>query len=383
MDLRELVAVSRWYGANPEYVVAGGGNTSLKDDASLFVKGSGTALADISDNGFVRMDRNRLGLIWEKTYPEEADRREAAVLADMLAARMPGEEHKRPSSETLLHDTLPFTWVIHTHPALINGLTCSAEGEAAAGELFGKDALWIPAVNPGYVLARTVKTAMDARRDQTGGVPAVVLLQNHGVFVGADTAGGAGDIYRRLMDTVGSKISRKPDFSHRVAQYGPSGEASGVFAELTARHNGGKKGTVCFERNAEIAALVEDAASFYPVSSAFTPDHIVYSGSDPLFIETGGSEDGKLAGSLEEAWEKHLKKTGRPPKIAAIQGMGIFGLGSSEKTARLALELFTDTIKVAVYTRAFGGPRFMPADKIDFINTWEVEQYRSNLSETS
>ncbi|MDR2069546.1 MAG: class II aldolase/adducin family protein [Spirochaetaceae bacterium] len=379
MDLTELITLSRHYGADPDYVVAGGGNTSLKDPSILLIKGSGTALSDISADGFVRMDRSKLALIWEKTYPQNEDDREAAVLADMMAAKMPGEGQKRPSVETLLHDMLPFALVVHTHPALVNGLTCSAGGAEEARNLFGEKALWIPEVNPGYTLSRVVKEAMDAHTRRSGVPAAIILLQNHGVFVGADTPEGIRNLYRYLMDTLGAKIARKPDFSGKTLQYGPSAEAAAVLADLAgsagANHGPGK---VIFERNREIAALVEDAAAFYPISSAFTPDHIVYSGSDPLFIDTGGKGD--MTRFIREAWKNHLEKTGRPPKIAALRGLGVFGIGPSEKAARLALELFADTIKVAVYTQAFGGPRFMAADKIDFINNWEVERYRSGIS---
>ena len=39
MDLSTLVKMSNTYGSNPAYVLAGGGNTSVKDDTTLYVKG--------------------------------------------------------------------------------------------------------------------------------------------------------------------------------------------------------------------------------------------------------------------------------------------------------------------------------------------------------
>ena len=44
MDLSTLVKMSNTYGSNPAYVLAGGGNTSVKDDTTLYVKGSGQDL---------------------------------------------------------------------------------------------------------------------------------------------------------------------------------------------------------------------------------------------------------------------------------------------------------------------------------------------------
>jgi rhamnose utilization protein RhaD (predicted bifunctional aldolase and dehydrogenase) len=224
MSIEDLVAISRYYGSNPEYVVAGGGNTSFKQGATLFIKGSGASLADITGAGFVQMDRDRLAQIWEKSYPSHNAEREAAVLADLMASRKPGEEQKRPSVETLLHDILPFNFVVHTHPAVVNGLTCSVKGEKAAAELFGTDALWIPSTNPGYILSLAVKNAMTAYKAVQGRYPSIIFLQNHGVFVGADSTDGIKNLYQRIMDTIGARITEKPDFSNHTAEYGASAE---------------------------------------------------------------------------------------------------------------------------------------------------------------
>ena len=39
MSLEKLVLMSNKYGSNPDYVLAGGGNTSFKDEEFLYVKG--------------------------------------------------------------------------------------------------------------------------------------------------------------------------------------------------------------------------------------------------------------------------------------------------------------------------------------------------------
>lgn len=371
MSLKELVSVSRRYGADPEYVVAGGGNTSFKDADTLYVKGSGTALSSIEESGFVRMDRSALATIWKKTYPADSASRESAVLADLMAARRSGEEAKRPSVETLLHDILPFSFVVHTHPALVNGLTCSAGAERAMKELFGDEAIWIPSTNPGYILSKVVKDAMDAYSARRGTAPSLIFLQNHGVFVGADGVAGIDAIYHRIMDALAGRMKRKPALSDAETEFGPSASIAEELARL-ALPAFGPDVAVRFLRNAEFARLTASRAAFAPVSSAYTPDHIVYAGSDPLFVEE--------AAGLAAAWKTAVAQKGRPPKTIALKGVGVFGVGSGEKAARLALELFADAAKVACYTEAFGGPRFMTQDQIDFINDWEVERYRSKVS---
>ena len=368
MSLEALAEISRYYGKDPNYVLAGGGNTSWKDKDTLYVKGSGISLAEAVPDSFVTMDRKALAMIWEKQSPESSDERESAVLADLMAARKPGEEKKRPSVETLLHDILPFAFVVHLHPALVNGLTCSQQGEKTAEEIFGRDAVWIAPVNPGYVLSKIVKTATDEYRSKNGRSAAVIFLQNHGVFVGDNSAEGIKEIYDKIMKQIGARIKRHPDFSdEKIISNEP--QISDIIKTLTCL-----AGSAVFMRSGEAAALVKDRASFTPVSSAFTPDHIVYAGSDPLFVEAN------TGAGVRDAWEKFVDKTGRKPKIVAVQGLGVFGVGASEKAALLALELFRDAIKVAVYSQSFGGPLFMTKDKIDFINNWEVERYRANVS---
>ena len=51
MSLEKIAEISRKMGANPEYVLAGGGNTSWKKDGILYVKPSGKMLADAFESG--------------------------------------------------------------------------------------------------------------------------------------------------------------------------------------------------------------------------------------------------------------------------------------------------------------------------------------------
>ncbi|MDR2618578.1 MAG: class II aldolase/adducin family protein [Treponema sp.] len=372
MSVQELAEISRFYGANPDYVIAGGGNTSFKDKDNLYIKASGTSLARAEPGDFVKMDRAALAKIWKKTYPSDPDARESAVLADMKAARVPGEEKKRPSVETLLHDILPFSFVVHTHPSLVNGLTCSQNGEEAAKELFKDDFIWIPSINPGYVLSKAVKDAMDKYRAEKGKAPGIIFLQNHGVFAGSDSVDGVKAVYKRIMETIGGRIKRQPRNCRPGPRFHFNHTLMKELISLAEKLNGSGPWFVRFLRNPEIKKFTASRGSFAPLSSAFTPDHIVYAGSDPFFADSPAG--------LEEALKAYMQKTGVFPKTIALKGIGVFGLASSDKAAKNAVELFNDAAKVAIYSESFGGPRFMPEDQIRFINNWEVERYRSSIS---
>jgi rhamnose utilization protein RhaD (predicted bifunctional aldolase and dehydrogenase) len=258
---------------------------------------------------------------------------------------------------------------VHLHPALVNGLTCSREGEAAAKRLF-PNAFWIPLINPGYILSRAVKDALAASRPSENDI--IIFLQNHGIFVAANTPEEIHEIYKEVMANLTGYINKKPDFNGEASSYGNSEALGKEILNCAQKTDSNNKWFIKFKRNNQIAAFVADEDSFSPVSSAFTPDHIVYSGSAPLFI--------KDAFGIEAAFCAHKEKTGRIPKIIAVQSLGIFGLANSEKAVDNSLELFKDTQKVAVYAESFGGQRFMTREMIDFINNWEIERYRSQIA---
>ena len=69
--LESLVQISQYYGSNPAYVIAGGGNTSYKNSEKLYIKASGIALSTIDTDGFVVMSRQHLGEMEDKAYSDD------------------------------------------------------------------------------------------------------------------------------------------------------------------------------------------------------------------------------------------------------------------------------------------------------------------------
>ena len=50
--LKDLLAISHHYGSDPEFLLAGGGNSSFKTEKHLYIKASGVSLSDIGEGGF-------------------------------------------------------------------------------------------------------------------------------------------------------------------------------------------------------------------------------------------------------------------------------------------------------------------------------------------
>lgn len=365
-EIGALLEVSRRYGTDARYVLLGGGNTSYKIDDVMYVKASGHALGTIAEDGFVAMSMPRLMAIWEKTYPGDTKKREEEVLADLMGARSEGQTG-RPSVEALLHGIIPFTYVVHLHPAMVNGLTCGQSGKEWARKLF-PDAIWIPLVNPGYILAKTVRDAQQEYVKSHANQATTIFLQNHGVFVASDTIGGIDALYTTIMETLNHAIVRKPVFSEVKVD----AQRVALVQQAMQQHYGSAK-TYPVIANREVANRLTDLESFSSISSAYTPDHIVYSGFKPLWIDETVLGQDEPVQAMVSAMRTFEQTHGVPAKIIAVQKTAAFAISEA------ALVLFLDTVKVSAFTESFGGPRFMDDDQIDFIRTWEVEQYRSNL----
>mgnify|MGYP001587571845 FL=1 len=85
-EINELIEISRFYGKNKEYVIAGGGNTSFKDEETIWIKASGQPLAELDENGLVALSRKKLQIISGKTYSDDPILREEEVKNDLSAA---------------------------------------------------------------------------------------------------------------------------------------------------------------------------------------------------------------------------------------------------------------------------------------------------------
>ena len=207
-EIDSLVAISRKYGSDPRYVIAGGGNTSFKTADRLWVKASGHALATIGEEGFAVLDRTLLNQMGKKKYSSDPAEREEQVKNDLAAACI--TKDRRPSVETSLHNCMSAAYIVHLHPTLVNGLMCSANAAETCARLF-PDALYIPYTDPGYTLFKKVYDRIAAYRKEKGHEPEVIFLQNHGIFVGADSTERIDQIYDNVLSTIEREAAALPE----------------------------------------------------------------------------------------------------------------------------------------------------------------------------
>jgi NAD(P)-dependent dehydrogenase (short-subunit alcohol dehydrogenase family)/rhamnose utilization protein RhaD (predicted bifunctional aldolase and dehydrogenase) len=375
-QLSNLVRISRQYGSDTNFIIAGGGNTSFKTKDTLFVKASGTLLGTIAAPDFAAVDRKALAKLWTKRYPVDPTKRSQAVLADLMAARLQPEKRQRPSVETLMHEAMPQTYAVHTHPTVLNGLGCGRKAAQSIRRLFGDSVVWIPYVYPGYTLATRVRKEVARYTEKYGRPPSAIFLGNHGVMIAADTVAAIRRETARLVRAAKKSTRREADLRSVPFDQARAALTAPALRGLLAQ--GGRSAIVTFAANRETATRLANRASFAAVSSAFSPDHIVFCKHAPLFVQHRANMDRQYA-EIERGIAAFRARHGTPPAIVAVQNLGVFAAAATKLSADLAMTAFFDTLKIAAIAESHGGSRFMTRPHIDFIGSFEAESYRRKI----
>ncbi|MFC1562622.1 SDR family NAD(P)-dependent oxidoreductase [candidate division KSB1 bacterium] len=397
-DLDQLLKLSHLFGKDPDFVLAGGGNTSVKTAETLYIKPSGTTLATIKKKEFVTIDRKKIRKILKKKYNHNLFKREEQVKQDLLSARLdfnPNSYGPRPSVETCLHEIIDHKFVVHTHPNLINGLTCSKNGKKIADQLFRNNYIWVDSTNPGYKLTKVLeKKLKQHKKKQKGGIPKIILIQNHGLIVSGDTIEDIVTITKNIVTKIIKYIkttskSIQPVFIPARNKKLSKKEKSSILKVASPTLRGllstDIRKIIIFDDSEDIQKVISSSnGRQIATKGTFSPDHMVYCKEKSVWIDynTKYSENGDnnaLVKKLQTELSRYRKINKVEPKIVFIQETGMLAVGDSLKEAEIARDVYKDFIKIAENTSAFGGPLFMTKPKVDFIEKWEAESYRKKI----
>ena len=187
VDLPELATLSARIGADPLLIQAAGGNTSVKDEGVMWIKASGTLLADAQTRDiFVPVDLPAM----------RAGLDDPQVDADQAAQFTLGGQTLRPSIETSLHAVFAQRVVVHVH--CVNTLAHAVRQDAAAQlaeRMAGFDWCLVPYAKPGANLARAVRAGLGPNTD-------VAILTNHGLIVAASSVAEAEALLARVVSAL-------------------------------------------------------------------------------------------------------------------------------------------------------------------------------------
>jgi rhamnose utilization protein RhaD (predicted bifunctional aldolase and dehydrogenase)/NAD(P)-dependent dehydrogenase (short-subunit alcohol dehydrogenase family) len=371
-EIQQLIEISQFYGRDSRFVIAGGGNTSYKNAEKIWVKASGSSLAAITEDGFAVLDRAKLNLMSDKVYSANAAEREEQVKNDLADATI--TKGKRPSVETSMHNVIDFAFVVHMHPTLVNGLMCANNAQADLQKLFGAKALYIEYTDPGYVLFKKVEDAIKAFRAEDGAEPAVIWLQNHGIFVAANSIEEVKVLYTKVLDTLEKAVKFPVPSEERATCSCTEQILPGIRMILSKE---GLK-TLKVRKNALIKHFYDTEEAQAKIAKPFTPDAIVYCKSN--YISLNDEEPEAVLAEAAKQIPAFTDKFGYQPKVILIKGIGLVAVGDNAAQCDIILDVFEDAMKIAYYSESFGGAHPMTQAQIDFIDNWEVENYRRSVA---
>ena len=345
--LGKLAYLSRCFGVDA-HVKGGGGNSSVKDDKTVWVKPSGCTMSWMEADKFIALDRDKLLRLDSISINDDIACREE-LARDFVAEAVEDGTTGRPSVEAPLHNLFSAAYVMHTHPPLVNGMTCAVDGEKVCTRLF-PEAMWMDYVDPGITLYHEIRKKFTEYSADYGKEPQVIILKNHGIFVAGDTPARIEEIYENILNTLSDeyKDAGVPLTLHESQSYSLPEDINAIKASLSP----------------EDAHTIIGTAPFDVASQPLTPDHIVYM---KAFAHTGDISEGSISAFKAEK--------GYTPKVFVTDN-AVYAIGTSPQNASLVLDMAQDGALVKQLTKAFGGPDYMTARASDFIENWEVESYR-------
>lgn len=407
-ELALRVYSSQLIGSDPDLVLHGGGNTSVKTTrvdvfgerrTVLHVKGSGHDLRTIEPAGMATLDLERVRRLAQLNTLDDHELVNQLRMA-CLDARAPA-----PSLETLLHAFLPHAFVDHTHADALLVLTNQPDGETRVRDALGANVVVLPWAKPGFQLARAVLRAQREHPD----ADAFVLL-HHGVFTFADDARTS---YERMIDVVdraerylddhgvnGVPATRGAvsveDARHAAARFLPV-----VRGALALDDPGtGSTGTwfVAEHRvSDEILAFAErpDAERLL-TQGPLTPDHVIRTKSPYLFLDLEQAKEGedcrlavdRWADSYRRAFERHRDRiVPEPtmldphPRVVVCKGMGLVAFGEDKRAACIAADIAEHTLRGMARAEALGTYAPLGEGELFDMEYWPLE--RAKLTGTT
>jgi rhamnose utilization protein RhaD (predicted bifunctional aldolase and dehydrogenase)/NAD(P)-dependent dehydrogenase (short-subunit alcohol dehydrogenase family) len=375
-DVAICTYVSRLIGREPDLVLHGGGNTSVKtltpnifgeQCSTIFVKASGFDLAKISPDGFSAIDLERAKRL--RSLPDlSQDEMNKQLRIHLLDPNAP-----MPSVEAFLHAFIPAKFIVHTHPATILGLTNQPDASRVVNEVFGNDVVSVPYIRAGFGLAKQAADAFDQNPKAKG----MILLQ-HGLVTWGETAEEAYEATINLVNKaeqywrdqthtaqISSFKASFKDEENRYVEFAPL--LRGLLAEKSDDPDHPHRRFILLPLITPevIDFLNHPNAQKLAASAPLTPDHLVRTKARPLFIANPAYDDAaKFKEHVRTAlkdyqeqynayFERHSHRLAPGairfdalPRVLLLPGIGAVCAGVNERAAMIARDITEQSISV-------------------------------------
>ncbi|HDR9258069.1 TPA: class II aldolase [Burkholderia vietnamiensis] len=323
-------------GSDALLVQGAGGNVSWKDGDTLWIKASGTWLADAAQRDIF--------------VPLSLETVRALMLtgAESFTSAVVGTSTARPSIETSLHAALPHRIVVHVHPVDVLAICARKTGaDLLAKRLDGLSWALVPYAKPGVRLTAAVS-------DVCRQCPAanVLVLANHGLVVGGDTIEQVND----LLQDVSIRLRLNP----RIPARSESGfeNSRGAVWEQYGYVPTGIPDWHAMALDGAVLKLARDHWVMYP-------DHAVFLGANATIVGPA------ISGQDVERAIAH-----RPPYVF-VEGLGVLERTDVTKAQRAMLQCFYD---VAMRIDDASAVQSLSSVDVSDLLNWDAEKYRQQNS---
>lgn len=397
---------SRLIGRDPDLVMHGGGNTSLKgtvktlvgdEKEALFIKGSGWDLDSIDPPGLPGVDLAHLRKLRNLGALSDPE------MVNQLRTHLFEASAPNPSVETLLHAFLPHRFIDHTHADIALVVTNQPPDEQATmvADAFGPAWGVVPYVMPGFALAKLSAEVFEQNPDVEG-----LVLLNHGLFSFGDDARTA---YERMIvgvDRAEAFVGRMRTERARTHVQVPvslenAHSAAARLAPMLRRalaepeesDRGFRRWILEWRADDDgLALLARDDAPGLAREHPLTPDHVIRTKGQHLLLADPADDDERLAAQLAEAvaeyrarydayFEANRRRSPTPvtkldstPRVVLVPGVGIFTVGKTKADARIAADITQHTIRAKAVANDIGRYRALSDADLFDMEYWILEQ---------
>ncbi|MEA3522383.1 MAG: class II aldolase/adducin family protein [Campylobacterota bacterium] len=366
------VYTSQLLGREEDLVLHGGGNTSVKIDNVLHVKGSGWNLDTIKEAGFSPVDLDVL--IKMATREHLSDTQMVAEQREALK----NPEAPNPSIEAILHAIIPFDFVDHTHADAVVSISNTPDGKERISKLYGENMLIIDYIMPGFILAKSVyEQTKDLEWDKLDGI----ILMNHGVFTFDNDAKVA---YDKMIDIV-SKAENylKENAKYSLACAAKNEETDPFMLETLQKKISSLRG--CDIQVSVITSAEACTLSKHPElkriihSGGLTPEHVIrIKPFAAIFDEDFLEGLFNFTKAYQDYYVTHAssqhQRLDLAPRYGFIKGVGVAIFAKDDKEAKIMTDIVNHTINAMLQAEAMDSWTSLSPSELFEMEYWELEQ---------
>ena len=398
-DIAIRTYTTRILGQEPQLVLHGGGNTSVKTKTLdplgeqydvLCVKGSGWDMGTIEPAGLPAVQLAPLTALAD--LKELSDENLVAAQRRMLI----DPYAPNPSIEAVLHAIIAHKHVDHPHADAIISLTNQPDGLEIIRDIF-PDTTIVPYVMPGFALAKVCREVL--LKDPSS---RHMILMNHGIFTYNDDPRQAYDDMITMVDAAEKRLEcgrlkpfvgiNLPRSIPTIAQIGPI--IRGALATAGQVEGKPHRWIIDHRSSDQILHFVNGKnLGAYATRGNAAPDHSIRIKRFGAVLPAPDSADleafktdvktsiANFATEYSTYFDRNNLRYGGSltmldpvPRIVYVPGIGLFGVGKTAKAAAISADIAEATVNVITKAEALGEFTALPEQDLFDIEYWSLEQ---------